>query len=112
MGDDGISAREFTDDTGTDDWRVIDPGAAALFRTESFTAGVELIEAIAELAEAANHHPDVDLRYATVTVRLVSHDIEGLSRRDLALARQISEAARELDIRADPAGLSGADADA
>ncbi len=105
MAGDGISAQEFGDDEGTGDWRAVGPGAVALFRTDSFAAGVELIEAIAELAEAANHHPDVDLRYATVTVRLVSHDIEGLSRRDLALARQISAAARELDLRADPAAL-------
>jgi len=38
------------------------------------------------LADAANDHPDVDLRYAGVTVSLVSHDIDGLSERDVELA--------------------------
>jgi len=40
-----------------------------------------------------------------VTVRLISHDIGSLSQRDVKLARQISDAARELDIAADPATL-------
>jgi hypothetical protein len=53
------------------------------------------------LADAANHHPDVDLRYEGVTVRLKTHDIDGLSELDVTLARQIS-AARELGVSADP----------
>jgi 4a-hydroxytetrahydrobiopterin dehydratase len=63
------------------------------------------VDAIGRLADAANHHPDVDLRYRGVTVRLVSHDVEGLSERDVELARQISAAARELDVPADPAAV-------
>lgn len=98
---DSITAQQFSESPGTQDWHVSGPGAVARFQTGSFTAGVGFIEAIAELAELANHHPDVDLRYSEVTVRLVSHDIGGLSRRDAALAQQISAAARELDIAAD-----------
>ena len=84
-------------------------GVSAYFRTGSFAAGAELIDAIAELAEAANHHPDVDLRYSGVTVRLVTHEVGGLSIRDAELARQISQAARELDIRADPTAVQEVD---
>ena len=103
MGDQ-ISATDFSQDPGTAGWHVRaapDDGAVARFATGSFLAGVGLIEAIAELAEAADHHPDVDLRYGHVTVRLVSHDVQALTRRDLDLARQISAAARELDIPVD-----------
>jgi 4a-hydroxytetrahydrobiopterin dehydratase len=57
------------------------------------------------LAEAADHHPDVDLRYTSVTVRLISHDIGALSRRDLTLAQRISVAARELEVPADPGAV-------
>src|SRR5690554_6252364 len=96
---DAISAQEFIEGAGADGWRVAGAAASAVFQTGSFVAGVGFIEAIAELAEAANHHPDVDLRFPTVTVRLSSHDIGGLSRRDLELARRISAAALELDIR-------------
>jgi 4a-hydroxytetrahydrobiopterin dehydratase len=101
---DAITAAEFTAQ-GTDDWRVLSVSAVARFTTGSFGAGLRFVTRIGVLAEAANHHPDVDLRYGTVTVRTWSHDIHGLSARDLALAREISAAARELSIEADPAGV-------
>jgi len=97
-----ITAAQFHESDGVDDWRVLFGGAHAHFRTGSFATGVALVDAIGELADAMNHHPDVDLRYGGVTVRLVSHDVGGLSDRDVRLARQISEAARELDIPTDP----------
>ena len=73
----------------------------AYFRTGSFATGVALVDEIGRLADAANHHPDVDLRYPGVTVRLVTHEVDGLSDRDVALARQISAAARDLGVEAD-----------
>ncbi|GIG20322.1 hypothetical protein Cch01nite_10460 [Cellulomonas chitinilytica] len=97
-----ITPAQFHEQDGLDDWRVLFGGAHAHFRTGSFAAGVTLLDAIGELADAADHHPDVDLRYGGVTVRLISHDVGGLSDRDVRLARQISDAARELDIPADP----------
>ena len=100
-----ITPRQFHDAAGVEDWRVVGDGAYAHFRTGSFAAGVALVDAIGRLADAANHHPDVDLRYRGVTVRLVSHDVEGLSERDVELARRISAAARELDVPADPAAV-------
>jgi 4a-hydroxytetrahydrobiopterin dehydratase len=102
---DAISPARFHEADGVQDWRVLGEGAFASFRTKSFATGLELIGRIGELAEAANHHPDVDLRYGAVTVRLVSHDVEGLSERDVALARQISAAARDLGVDADATRL-------
>ncbi len=99
---DRITAQEFHAEPGVSDWRVLINAALTTYRTGSFTAGVELVDAIGELAEAAGHHPDVDLRYGSVSVRLTSHDVGGLSRRDVALAQQISQAAQELDLRAEP----------
>jgi len=101
---DQITPREFHEAEGVDDWRVLFTGAYAHFRSGSFAEGLALVNAIGALAEAANHHPDVDLRYAGVTVYLVSHDVGSLSRRDVRLARQISAAARDLGIAADPGG--------
>jgi 4a-hydroxytetrahydrobiopterin dehydratase len=104
---DRISGRQFYESAGVEDWRVLFGGewACAHFRTGSFGVGVALVQAIGELAAAANHHPDVDLRYDGVTVRLFSHDVGGLSNRDVELARQISAAARKLDAPADPAAV-------
>jgi 4a-hydroxytetrahydrobiopterin dehydratase len=100
-----ITPRQFHDAVGVEDWRVLFEGACAHFRTGSFAAGVALVDAIGRLADAAHHHPDVDLRSESVTVRLRTHDIDGLSERDVKLARQISAAARELDVPADPTAV-------
>ncbi len=100
-----IRPRQFHEAVGVEDWRVLFEGACAHFRSGSFAAGVALVDAIGRLADAANHHPDVDLRYEGVTVRLRTHNIDGLSERDVMLARQISAAARELDVPADPTGV-------
>src|SRR5438093_11717890 len=100
-----IRPRQFHEADGVGDWRVIFEGACAHFRAGSFAAGVALLDAVAKLADAANHHPDVDLRYDGLTVRLATKAVGGLSERDVTLARQISAAARELDIPADPTAV-------
>ncbi len=100
-----IRPRQFHEAAGTGDWRVLFAGACTYFRTGSFAKGVALVDAIGALADAADHHPDVDLRYPGVTVRLTTHEVGGLSERDIELARQISAAARELDVPADPAAV-------
>ncbi len=100
-----ITPRQFHEAVGVEDWRVLFSGASAHFRTGSFAAGVALVDAIGRLADAADHHPDLDLRYEGVTVRLVTHDVDGLSERDIELARQISAAARELGVAADPGAV-------
>ena len=89
-------------------WRVVRDDACAHFRTDSFAAGVALVDAIAELADAANHHPDVDLRPDGVTVRsrtIAADRSSWLSEQDVDLAGQISAAARALGLAADPALL-------
>jgi len=86
------------------DWRVVRDEASTHFRTGSFAAGVALVDAIGRLADAADQHADVDLRLDGVTVRLGSRT-GGLNEGDLELARQISTAARELDVPVDLTGL-------
>ncbi len=100
-----IAPRQFHEAGGVEDWRVLFGGACAHFRTGSFAAGVALVDAIGRLAVAAHHHPAVDLRDKGVTVRLRTHDSDGLSARDVDLARQISAAARALDVPADPTAV-------
>jgi len=100
-----ITPRLFHEAEGVEDWRVVFEGACALFRSGSFAAGVALVDVIGRLADAADHHPDVDLRYDGVTVRLRTHEVHGLSERDVTLARQISAAARDLDVPADPSAV-------
>ncbi len=91
---------------GLDDWRFFLVKLHARFRTGSFVKGLELVTRIAEAAEAANHHPDVVLTYPQVDVDLTSHDVGGVTSRDLDLARQISAIAAELGVEAAPREVS------
>lgn len=100
-----VSPTQFHASDGVEDWRLFSDGVKTYFATGSFARGVELVDAIGRLADAANHHPDVDLRYPGVTVTLFTHDIDDISDRDIALAQQISKAAQELGIAADPLKL-------
>lgn len=93
-------------DAGLDDWRLLALALHARFRTGDFVTGLGFVTAVTELAEAANHHPDVTLTYPWVDLRLISHDAGRLTRRDLDLARQISALAAERDIAADPGVLA------
>jgi len=100
-----ITPRQFHEAEGIEDWRVLANGVSAYFSTGSFATGVELVDMIGQLADVANHHPDVDVRYSGVTVRLMGDDVNGMSQRDVELARQISAAARELRVPADPTAV-------
>jgi 4a-hydroxytetrahydrobiopterin dehydratase len=97
-----ITPQQFHDSPGVGDWQVVGNEVSASFHSGSFARGVEFIDAIGVLADHANHHPDVDLRYSRVTVRLTTHEIHGLSERDASLAREISALAREMDIPSEP----------
>lgn len=55
----------------------------------AFLAAVRLIAAVAEEAEAMDHHPDVDLRYRDVTFALSTHSAGGVTAYDVELARRI-----------------------
>ena len=100
-----LTGQQFAESGGVEDWRVLWGGgfASTCFTTGSFQAGVALVQAIGELAAAAGHYPDVDLRAEGVTVRLFTAGSYGLTERDASLARQISVAARRLNAPADPA---------
>lgn len=95
-----ISAEDFAAADGVADWVVEDDVARATFRTGDFGTGVRLVVEIGALADAANHHPDVDLRYPSVSVALTTHDAGGLTAKDVALAQAVSQAARALGIAA------------
>jgi len=62
----------------------------------SFPLGIALVDRVAVLAEAADHHPDIDIRWRRVTLRLTTHDAGGLTAKDLELAAGIHAAALAL----------------
>ena len=56
----------------------------------NFTEAMDFVNLVAEKADAANHHPDIDIRYDKVRLALVSHDAGGLTQRDFDLAAAIN----------------------
>ncbi len=96
-----LTTEEFQARDGVTEWQVGDSGATATFTTGSFARGVDFVNEIGRLADAANHHPDIELTYPSVTVRLVTHDEgDAVTDEDAALAAQISAAASRLGIGA------------
>jgi 4a-hydroxytetrahydrobiopterin dehydratase len=93
-------------DASLADWRQILGRIKARFRTGDFRTGLALVNKIGAAAEAAHHHPDTQLTYSDVIVTLASHDVRGITSRDLDLARQISSHAAELGINSDASGLT------
>ena len=91
---------------GLDDWRFFALRLHARFKTGSFIKGLELVTRVTEAAEAANHHPDVVLTYPQVDVDLTSHDVGGVTSRDVDLARKISAIAAELGVESAPREVS------
>ena len=93
-------------DAGLDDWRKLAQALHARFLTGDFVTGLRFVTAVTDAAERANHHPDVTLTYPFVDVKLVSHDVDQVTQRDVDLARQITEIARDQEIAAEPSAVT------
>ncbi|MGC4938990.1 4a-hydroxytetrahydrobiopterin dehydratase [Kribbella sp. DT2] len=74
-------------------WKVQDNALVRGVQKETFLDGIRLVATVAQLAESMNHHPDIDIRYTTITFRVSSHDAGGITDDDLVLARHIDTAA-------------------
>jgi len=69
-------------------WSKSENALERTFELADFKAALTFINELGEHAEEMGHHPDVDLRYNKVKLRLTSHDVGGITRRDLRLAEQ------------------------
>jgi len=59
------------------------------FQFKNFLNGINFVTAVAKAAEAADHHPDIDIRYTKITCTLSTHSAGGITQKDLDMARQI-----------------------
>ena len=59
------------------------------FTFDDFRAALTFVNRVGELAEAADHHPDITINYRRVTLSLSTHDVGGLTAKDIDLASQI-----------------------
>jgi 4a-hydroxytetrahydrobiopterin dehydratase len=65
------------------------PSIARTIKFKGFMPGVDLVNRIADVAEQEGHHPDLELSYGSLTVRLSTHAAGGLTRNDFVLAAKI-----------------------
>ncbi|BAH54238.1 4a-hydroxytetrahydrobiopterin dehydratase [Rhodococcus sp. ACS1] len=78
---------------GLPGWQRAGDSLVRTVESPSFPEAVELVRKVAEAAEAANHHPDIDIRWRKVTYTLSTHSAGGLTQLDLDLAAQIDSLA-------------------
>jgi len=68
------------------DWTRKGEIISRTYQFEDFPAAMKFVNAVAVLAEQAQHHPDIDVRWNKVTLALTTHDVGGLTEKDFALA--------------------------
>jgi 4a-hydroxytetrahydrobiopterin dehydratase len=68
------------------DWQIDAGELVRTFKFEDFRAAIRFLNQVADLAEAAGHHPDIDIRYNRVRLALVTHDAGGITNKDFDLA--------------------------
>jgi 4a-hydroxytetrahydrobiopterin dehydratase len=71
-------------------WKLENKEIVRSFEFPDFKAAMQFVNAVAEKAESAGHHPDIDIRYNKVRLALVSHDAGGLTERDMKMAQTLN----------------------
>jgi 4a-hydroxytetrahydrobiopterin dehydratase len=75
------------------DWTVDRGELVRQFQFPDFLASIAFVNRVAQLAEAAGHHPDIDIRYNKVRLALTTHDQGGITTKDFELAAKASNLA-------------------
>jgi 4a-hydroxytetrahydrobiopterin dehydratase len=73
------------------DWQIESGELTRTFKFDDFRAAMSFVNRVAELAEKAGHHPDIDIRYNKVRFGLVTHDAGGLTTKDFDLASTVDK---------------------
>lgn len=72
-------------------WYFEDGQIRRVYKTDGWPTTLLLVNAIAYLAEAADHHPDLSVSWSRLTVKLSTHSAGGITEKDIALARRVEE---------------------
>lgn len=75
------------------EWSEINGAIQRTYQFKDFVASIAFVNAVADLAEAADHHPDILIRYNKVTLTLSTHDASGITGKDFDLAARADAAA-------------------
>ncbi len=86
-----LNAGQITEKTAAlPGWAVRASSLHRIFQFADFPAAMAFVNQVARVAEAASHHPDIDIRWNKVTLVLSTHSEGGLTEKDFALAQQIN----------------------
>jgi 4a-hydroxytetrahydrobiopterin dehydratase len=77
-------------------------------KLHDFAAALQFVNMVGAAAEAANHHPDIDIRWNTVRLTLTTHDSGGITLLDLALAATVDRLRPDVRVREDEGGTGDA----
>jgi 4a-hydroxytetrahydrobiopterin dehydratase len=77
---------------GLPQWKLEEGKLVRDWKFADFIAAMEFVDRVAVLAEAAGHHPDIDIRYNRVRLALVTHDAGGITAKDADMAASLNEA--------------------
>jgi 4a-hydroxytetrahydrobiopterin dehydratase len=72
-----------------DGWSGDHAGITRTAKLPTFLAAIGVVDQVAAVAEEMDHHPDIDIRWRTLTFRCVTHSAGGVTTRDIALANRI-----------------------
>jgi 4a-hydroxytetrahydrobiopterin dehydratase len=70
-------------------WKLEGKEIVRHYQFPDFVAAMIFVNQVAEKAESAGHHPDIDIRYNKVRLALISHDKGGITQRDLKMAQAL-----------------------
>jgi len=73
------------------DWKLESGKLVRDWSFKDFVQAMAFVNRVADLAEAAGHHPDIDIRYNKVRLGLISHDAGGITLRDSKMALRLSQ---------------------
>jgi len=73
------------------DWKLEEGQLVRHYSFKDIIAAMAFVNRVADLAEAAGHHPDIDIRYNRVKLALVSHEAGGITAYDAQMARNLSQ---------------------
>jgi 4a-hydroxytetrahydrobiopterin dehydratase len=71
------------------DWQRDGDAIVRTAKLPSFPAAIDTVRKVADIAEARNHHPDIDIRWRAVTFRCSTHSVGGITGQDIELAEEI-----------------------
>jgi 4a-hydroxytetrahydrobiopterin dehydratase len=70
-------------------WEVRDSALVRAVQAPTYRDGIRLVDAVAQVADEIDHHPDIDIRWTTVTFMLSTHSEGGITTKDVDLAGRI-----------------------